>query len=149
MDYSTIEQIVKDFQYAYMSNIVDTGHNASGNLATNQKYHLNFDGRYFSVFLELEEYWKYLENGTKPHFPPPDAIKQWIKIKPILPRADKNGKLPTENQLAYLIGRKISKVGTSATHLLRDTLSEFNLVGKVYKAFCEEWNKEITKDINK
>lgn len=146
MDYSTIEQIVNDFQYSYMSKIIDTGHNASGNLGLNQKHILKFDGRYFTVSLLLEDYWKYLEAGTKPHFPPPDKILQWIKIKPVLPRADKNGKLPTENQLAYLIGRKISLVGIKPTYLLRDTLSEFNLVGKVYKAFCDEWSKQIFEE---
>jgi len=147
MEVATIDKIVKDFQYAYLSKIVETKHSATGNLGLNQKYFLDFDGRYFTISLELEEYWKYLENGTKPHWPPVNKILEWIKVKPVLPRADKNGKIPTENQLAFLISRKISKVGTPATHLLRDTLSEFNLVGKVYKAFIEVWKDEEIRKI--
>lgn len=146
MDYTTIEQIVNDFQYLYMSNIVDSGHNASGKLATEQKHLLKWDGRYFTVVLQLEEYYKFLENGTKPHFPPVDKLLEWIRVKPVLPR-EINGKLPTNNQLAFLIGRKISRVGTEPTHLLSNTLKEFDLVGKVYKEFVRLWKEEQLKEL--
>lgn len=148
MDFRTIDKIVEDFKYAYMSKIVDSGHNASSQLATTQKHLLKWDGRYFTVTLKLEEYWKYLEYGTKPHFPPVNKILEWIRIKPVLPRPLKNGKLPTEKQLAYLIGRKISLVGTKPTHLLRDTKNEFDIVGKVYKEFCRLWKEEMMKTLN-
>lgn len=143
MDYTTIDKIVNDFQYAYMSRIADTGHDASGKLALSQKHILKFDGRYFTVTLLLQDYWYYLENGRKAgKFPPPNKIREWIKVKPILPRQMKNGKLPTQEQLAYLIGRKISKVGTPATHVLKDTLTSFDLVGKVYNEFVRLWKEE-------
>lgn len=78
------------------------------------------------VELHLEDYWKYLEYGTKPHWPPVDAIRDWIKIKPVLPRPDKNGKLPTEKQLAFLIGRKISREGTEPYMLYNQTMDALN-----------------------
>ena len=39
---------------------------------------------------------------------PKEAILQWIKIKPVIPRPDENGKIPTPEQLAFLIGRAMA-----------------------------------------
>lgn len=75
----------------------------------------------YEVVMNLNDYWKYVENGTRPHFPPPDKILTWIQIKPIIPRPDALGRTPTENQLAYLIGRKIAREGTEGTHDLEKT----------------------------
>lgn len=75
----------------------------------------------YEVVMNLNDYWKYVENGTKPHFPPPDKILTWIQVKPIIPRPDALGRTPTENQLAYLIGSKIAREGTEGTHDLEKT----------------------------
>ena len=127
----TLQNIVDEFMYAYASAIIDTDHSSTGNLALNQEKIIQYDGRFFSIYLSLEDYWKYLEYGTKPHFPPLEKIKEWIRIKPVVPLPQANGKLPTENQLAFLIGRKISRVGTPATHLLEDTQNTFRLADKI------------------
>lgn len=127
----TLQNIVDEFMYAYASAIIDTDHSATGNLALNQQKIIQYDGRFFSIYLSLEDYWKYLEYGTRPHFPPLEKIKEWIRIKPVTPLPQANGKLPTENQLAFLIGRKISRVGTPATHLLEDTQNTFRLADKI------------------
>lgn len=78
------------------------------------------DGGYV-ITLTLNDYWKYVENDTKPHFPPPDAILKWIQVKPVIPRPDANGRIPTQKQLAFLIGRKINQEGTTGTHDLAQT----------------------------
>lgn len=142
-----IYRIVDDFMYEYASNILDSGHNSSGNLILKMNKKIYWNNSHFIISIVLPDYWKYLEEGTKPHFPPVEKIREWIRVKPILPRP-RNGKLPTENQLAYLIGRKISKVGTKGTHLLRETKNEFNIVGKIYNAFCEYYKQNINKEIS-
>ena len=71
-----------------------------------------YDGHY-EVDIELQDYWYYVDNGRRPgKFPPPNKIKEWIRVKPVTPYAMSNGKLPTVDQLAFLIGRKIAKEGT-------------------------------------
>ena len=75
----------------------------------------------YEVTMTLNDYWKYVEDDTKPHFPPPDAILRWIEVKPVIPRPGSNGKIPTPKQLAYLICRKISIEGTTGTHDLAKT----------------------------
>lgn len=139
----TIQTIVDEFMYAYASAIIDTDHSATGNLALNQEKIIQYDGRYFSIYLSLEDYWKYLEYGTKPHFPPLEKIKEWIRIKPVVPLPQANEKLPTENQLAFLIGRKISREGTPATHLLEDTQNIFRLSDKIQKEMIEVFGNRI------
>lgn len=76
----------------------------------------------YDVTMTLNDYWKWVENDTKPHFPPPDKILRWIQIKPIIPRpSELTGRVPTENQLAFLIGRKIAREGTEGSHGLEKT----------------------------
>ena len=72
--------------------------------------------------LNLEEYWKYIEEGRKAgkqparkKMPPITEIRKWIDKKNIIPRPIrlKSGKefSPTRNTLAFLISRSILKNG--------------------------------------
>lgn len=117
--------------------------NASGELANSVKYIIDdkVKGR-FEVKLELLEYWKYVEYGRKAgKMPPISAIKQWIEVKPIIPRPMKNGKLPTINQLAYLISRKIGLEGTKGRGVLSERIENANRV------FWEDIEDAILKDL--
>lgn len=146
MDTSSIEKAVDELMYAYASAIIDSGHSASGDLALNQEKVVSYDGRYFKISLSLEDYWKYLEEGTTPHFPPLDKIREWIRVKPILPRSI-NGKLPTQEQLAYLIGRKIEKEGTEPTYLLADTIAKTGFRKKITKLIVDIIRNNAIKDL--
>ena len=73
----------------------------------------------WTVTINLNDYWKYVEEDTAPHWPPPDAILRWVEIKPVIPRPDSRGRIPSPRSLAYLIGRKISKFGTTGSHDLK------------------------------
>lgn len=84
------------------------------------------DGTSISVALRLADYWKYVEFGTRPHWPPPGALLPWIEAKPILPQPDRNGRIPTPQQLDYLIRRKIAREGTKGTHDLTESVEEIN-----------------------
>lgn len=69
----------------------------------------------YEVKMTLNDYWKYVEEGTEPHWPPPKAILKWVQIKPVIPRPY-NGRIPSEKSLAFLISRKIAREGTKGTH---------------------------------
>lgn len=73
----------------------------------------------YTVTFDLPTYWKYVENGTRPHWPPKAAIDRWIEIKPVIPRPGRDGRIPSPASLSYLIRRKIATVGTEGTHDLR------------------------------
>ena len=140
---AALNSLMDEFQNAYASKLKATNHTATGDLAMNQKHYFVFDGRYYKVYLQLEDYWKYLEYGTKPHFPPVEKIAEWIRIKPVLPRPNAKGKLPTQKQLAFLIARSISVKGTKPTHTLQQTINEFQLRNKVKKLFMDAIKKQL------
>lgn len=99
---------------------------ATGELLNSIDVHVEYNGKEYEVQMDLADYWRYVEMDTEPHWPPPSAILKWIQAKPVLPRPLKNGKLPTPQQLAFLIGRKISEKGTKGIPDLTDTVEEMN-----------------------
>ena len=81
----------------------------------------NTKGNYM-LTLNLEEYWKYIEEGRKAgkqpnrkKMPPITEIRKWIDKKNIIPRPIKlkSGRefSPTRNTLAFLISRSILNNG--------------------------------------
>lgn len=148
LDLTTIQDLINQFVLTLKDTIANNCSNASGKLSQSIKGKVKQNGKWLEVSISLEDYWKYIEYGTKPHFPPVDKIKEWIRVKPILPRPLSNGKLPTENQLAFLIGRKISKVGTKPRPFLKKSITEFDLVSKMYKIVTDEIEKQLEKEIN-
>lgn len=110
----------------YKDNLILNDKNASDSLYNSVSYVIDnkTKGR-IEVKLQLLEYWKYIENGRKVgKMPPISAIKQWIEIKPVLPRPMANGKLPTTNQLAFLIARKIGLEGIKPQPLLQQSIDD-------------------------
>lgn len=124
---TVLEEYAVALRNQYQDNLIENDHvTLNGNLLNSVEYIVKKGDHEISVSLKLQDYWKYVEFDTKPHFPPVDKIREWIKIKPVLPYPDDNGNLPTENQLAYLIGREISKEGTEGTHDLYDAVNFIN-----------------------
>ena len=122
----TLERYAIDVRNEYQDNLIRHDRIASGDLLNSIEYQVVFNGVEYEVQLKLQEYWKYIEYGTKPHFPPMDKILEWILVKPVLPRPNDNGDLPKPQQLAYLIARKISREGTEGKESLEDALHTIN-----------------------
>lgn len=122
--------VLEDYAIAvrnkYQDNLILHDRIASGGLLNSVEYRVVQDGQTFEVQLTLQDYWKYIEDGTRPHFPPLDRILEWIRVKPVIPRPDDKGRIPTPQQLAYLIGRKINEEGTEGSKDLHDALEVIN-----------------------
>ena len=100
---------------------------ASGNLLANISTKIEVDGSVYTVILNSLNYLKYLETGTKPHWPPTKPILKWIKDKRLPTREYTGDKsLPTEKQLTYLVRRKIAKEGTEPNYIIAETIEELN-----------------------
>lgn len=103
---------------AYRHEMQTRGKNASGNLSKKVRYVVKSDtgGLFapaFAVELTLPAYWFNVEYGRPPcppskHWVPVDALMKWIKVKPVIPYPDANGRIPTTRQLAFLINRAIN-----------------------------------------
>lgn len=140
---SVLEEYAIEVRNLYQDILISEGKIATGDLLNSVEYIIEQGYQQIQVSLKLEDYWKYCEFGREPgKFPPPDKIKEWLRVKPILPR-QVNGKLPTPDQLAFLIGRKIATEGIEATNALAHTLNEVNL------KFNKKIEDAITKDVNK
>ena len=131
----------------YRSNLKNSGHNATGNLARTASFTVETPSGDLSVTIHLEDYYRYVEEGRRPgSFPPIDSILSWIQAKHIMPR-EINGKLPTEQQLAYLIGRKIAEQGTVGTYDLANAQeaakSEFET--EIQEALKADYNEEALR----
>lgn len=131
----------------YKDSLILNDVNASDELYNSVVYMVEQHNNTFEVKLELADYWKYVENGRKAgKWPPISAIQKWIEIKPVFPRPMDNGKLPTTQQLAFLIARKIGLEGIKPRPLLQQSIDEVWNVFEEYiaEAFAKDLEKEIT-----
>lgn len=120
-----LEDYIQEVKIRYQQELTNSDRYASGDLINNISYVTSFGEREFWVGLNLEEYWKYVEYDTRPHFPPIDAIKKWLTIKPTLP-IPKNLTDKQVTSLAYAVATKIDREGTKGSHDLHDTLEKLN-----------------------
>lgn len=131
----------KALQEAYKSKVGGEEHSASGKLQRSVEWRIDHSGRHYIISLELEYYWRFLEDGRAPgKYPPVSKIREWVRVKPVVPRRDKNGRLPSIKQLAFLIARKIAEIGIEPTHILQRTIDEINAEykDKISAAFAED-----------
>ena len=140
-----LQKVLEEYAVAvrnlYQDRLILHDRIASGKLLNDIRAHVEYDGQTYEVQLDLWNYWRYIEMDTEPHWPPPSAILKWIMAKPVLPRPLKNGKLPTPQQLAYLIGRKISEKGTKGIPDLTDSVEDMN------RAFQERIAAALAQDV--
>lgn len=119
---AVLQEMAADLAENYRDQLGRSGRNASRNLLNSVTARVALDRNVWEVQLSLLEYWKYIEYGTRPHWPPPEKILEWITVKPVIPRPGRDGRIPTPKQLAYLIGRKIARVGTEGKPDLQETV---------------------------
>jgi hypothetical protein len=124
----------------YQDNLIRNDRIASGDLLNNAEFEVVQDNMRFLVNLHLRDYWRYIEDGAPPHWPPVDEILKWIKVKPVLPQPDENGRLPKPESLAFLIARKISVAGTEGSKDLHEASKTINeeYREKIIEAFRQD-----------
>ena len=145
MEFTNVVQFLNDFGKEladkYKRNLVNDDAIDTSKLLNSIKYIFNNNNTSFEISMEMAEYWKYVESGRKSgKFPPISAIREWVKVKPVIPRPY-NGKLPTENQLAFLISRSISKKGIRPRPIFNDSLDD------VMRDFENGLEDAFTKDV--
>lgn len=143
-----LNEIAKWIADAYRNQLEKDGTLASGALYRSIHEYVEIEGDKYYVTIELEDYWKYVENGRKAgKFPPINKIRDWIEVKPVVPTSV-NGKVPTTNQLAYLISRKIANEGIEGKHSLEKAMKGTdNWIKQFCDIIVEEYHKEINEII--
>lgn len=124
---ATLDEYAQKAEELYKRKLTDKEINASYKLLNSVETVVRRNDDEFTVTINLEDYWIYVENGRGPgKFPPIDKILEWIRVKPVIPYSDSRGRLPTEEQLAFLIARKIAEQGTEGRKVLYETVEELN-----------------------
>lgn len=137
----------------YKASLEKNGRRATGNLLNSIVANVRVGDNNIQVILSLADYYQWIEDGRPPTTGSGDGrleaeILEWIKAKPILPR-EQNGKLPTEQQLAFLIARKIHREGFKGTHDLMQTKYEMEGFEEIIKqALIQDFKAEF-KDLLK
>lgn len=123
---------------------------ATGELADSMEAVVEINDEYFKVSIKLLDYWYYLENGTKPHFPPLQAIKDWVEVKGITPE-ERNGYTPSIEDLPYMIQKSIGKYGTEAHPFFNENKEivykefENNIIYAIDEDIAEWVNDNVTE----
>ena len=144
-----IRNICEQIAQVYRDKMSIAGYDPNGELMK-FTWVTEYNGNLFQLFFNLPDYFPYAENGRRPgKFPPPNEILKWIQFKRIVPSSH-SGKIPTTNQLVYLISRKIALKGTEGKHLFEKTLDDPNLdklADNLVELITEQFEKEIEKEI--
>lgn len=136
-----MEQMGQDFVTAYRRNLENSDRKATGNLLSSLQPRIVINNLDIELWLDLEGYAKFIDEGTKTHHRVnkygvfndisykssgnlKDNIRKWIEVKGIQPRPDRNGKLPTTEQLAFLITRKIATEGIEGSEDITKAMEE-------------------------
>ena len=154
--YDHLREVLERYAVAlrneYQDNLIRSDRVASGDLLNTVEYEVKDKNGTYTVSLRLQDYWKWVESGRPPTEKGGNgdlrtAILEWITIKPVLPRPDKNGKLPTPQQLAYLISRKIHDEGYEGSQDLRKATESVwdRFVYEIYEAIDKDWDSALIK----
>lgn len=144
---AALELFAEEFINTYQDELLDADANATGDLFNTITSNIVINDSEFVVSLNIQEYWKYIEYGRKPgKWPPVSAIRKWIEVKPVIPRAY-NGKVPTLDQLAFMIGRKIYRDGIAHRPLLQNTKDK--VIPKYEEIIKDALEEDITMHIYK
>lgn len=138
--YAVLQEYAVEVRNRYQDRLILHDRIATGELLNSIDTYVEVNGTAYEVKMKLLDYWRYIEMDTEPHWPPPGALLNWIHWKISMPRPMKNGKLPTPEQLDYLIRRKIAVFGTEGKPDLTDTVEEMN------RAFQERIAAALAQD---
>ena len=94
------------------------------------KFVMNVNGNFYEIEFNAPSYWKWANDGRRPgKMPPVNVIADWVRRRNITPYALKNGKLPTMEQLPFMIANAIARDGTkfhgpTGIHFLEKSIDE-------------------------
>lgn len=141
IEWKNLNEVLKAYGEAlvekYQQGLLDEDAFATGNLLEKTYSIITTNGYLYEMSLNLPFYWKYIERGLRGtdgaikggENPPTNwgalpHILEWVRIKPVPPKADSRGKVPTPEQLAGAITYTIIHEGTAPRNILEKAMEE-------------------------
>ena len=149
--FTNLENVIREyaerFEALTKKKLVDADKVASGALVASIKTTVEVGSYIYTVWLSSKDYLKYVDLGTRPHYPPIAPLIKWVREKKSIATKEKTGnkKLPSEKQVAFLVQRKIGREGTDANRTVARTQEELNAVylKKMQDALLEDVTKNL------
>lgn len=137
----TLQYLLDQFIELYRAELTKNDAISTGKLYNSLKSQIIDD----SGYIILQDYWKFLEYGRSPgKLPNITAITNWIKQKPV---NSYNGKLPTTEQLAYMISKSIADKGIQSKPMLSNALQALD-VNLLEDAVTKDISNTLDKQLN-
>lgn len=139
-----LNEFGREFVEVYCNRLAsDNVNTTQASLSKSVRHYEVRGSNWIAIDIELLDYWKYVEYGRRAgKWPPLSAIEQWIRIKPIVPRAYGGKKPPTTKSLAYLIARKIGLEGIRPRPLFAKTLDS------LMRSFDKALSEAVAQDVD-
>ncbi len=145
IEWKNLRAVLKQYGEVFIENakerLAQNNSNATYTLSDSMKLSsVEITDDYFSVTIEIEDYWKYVEEGRGPgKYPPVEKIEEWVERKPVQPQSI-NGDTPSVKQLSFLIARKIAERGTTPNPFFEITKEETwkQMEESIYEAIQED-----------
>ena len=139
-----LEKVLNEFGLEFKQQVRDKIYAenavATGGLLNSIDYELEKadDGSY-TLYLTHADYFHYVNENTRPHFPPIMPIIQWVLDKPLATD------LPEVKSIAYAVQWKISEEGTKGHYFFEATLN--GLMEKYYPKIVDAIYADIEEDL--
>lgn len=139
-----LNEFGREFVEVYRNRLAsDNVNTTQASLSKSVRHYEVRGSNWIAIDIELLDYWKYVEYGRRAgKWPPLSAIEQWIRIKPIVPRAYGGKRPPTTKSLAYLIARKIGLEGIRPRPLFAKTLDS------LMRSFDKALSEAVAQDVD-
>lgn len=138
-----LDEYARQFEQLTKRKLVEGDNVASGALLGSIKTRVEHGGYIYTVWLDSKDYLKYLEGGTRPHYPPIAPLIRWAREKKSIATREKTGDkhLPTEKQVAYAVKNAIGKRGTKPRPVIASTEEELNAI------YTQKFVDALTEDV--
>ena len=134
-----LDEFAKDVEDDYIQYLSNQNYQIAKTITTR----VDLMGNSYTVYMNLAEYWKYIEYGRRPGKRPPiNSILKWVRNKGITPRG---GIKMSQRSLAYVIAKKIGEFGIKPRPVLFEKIIKSkNFETNVLNAF----KKDIKEDLD-
>lgn len=137
-----LNQFADRFIELAKQNLENNGSNASHNLSNSIEKIIEIGEDHFTVSISLEDYWKYIEEGTGPAHLPDARAQYWPKIGPLKEWVSIKPGVPKDPGFAYAVRWKIHEEGTEPQPFFEPAKEE------AIRQFSKAIDEAIAKDVD-
>lgn len=148
--YDFINKWGEDFVSA-LDKSLDRKKDTTGALRESIRFQIKIFSEYYQFELNMEDYYKWVDEGRKPGKGPPinpNVILKWVSLKGLSGVVNKKGlkvlstNINAAKSAAFLINRKIKRFGIKPTYFFSDVFED----GRI-EVLKRELGKALKKDV--